>query len=93
MIEEENISPNLNSFCMSTVKQFLTKKSEIVVKKQVKKNIRLSPEKVLDAPELRDDYYLNLLDWSSRGPLSIGLNDKVYLYTPASIRELTQKED
>jgi cell division cycle 20-like protein 1 (cofactor of APC complex) len=59
----------------------------------VKRNIHLSPEKVLDAPEIKDDYYLNLLDWSSRGPLSIGLGDKVYLYTPSSIRELTQKED
>ena len=76
---------------MSSVKQFLTKKNEKVLKKPVKKNIHLSPEKVLDAPEIRDDYYLNLLDWSSRGPLSIGLDNKVYLYTPASIRELIQK--
>jgi hypothetical protein len=25
-----------------------------------------APEKVLDAPDLTDDYYLNLLDWSSQ---------------------------
>lgn len=30
-------------------------------------------EKILDAPEIKDDYYLNLLDWSSKGVLSIGL--------------------
>lgn len=86
MLEEENGGTLAQVFCMSTVKQFLTKKNDVVVKKQVKKNIRLSPEKVLDAPEIRDDYYLNLLDWSSKGPLAIGLNDKVYLYTPANIR-------
>lgn len=25
-----------------------------------------APERVLDAPDLTDDYYLNLLDWSSQ---------------------------
>lgn len=52
----------------------------------MKKNIHLSPEKVLDAPEIRDDYYLNLLDWSSKGILSIGLGERVYLYSPTNIR-------
>jgi hypothetical protein len=45
----------------------------MVERKVMKKNINLSPEKILDAPDLKDDYYLNLLDWSSRGLLSIGL--------------------
>ena len=48
---------------------------------------------MLDAPEIRDDYYLNLLDWSSKGVLSIGLGERVYLYSPTNIRELVQKED
>jgi hypothetical protein len=48
----------------------------------------LAPEKILDAPELKDDYYLNLMDWSPQGPLAIGLNNKVYLYTPKEISEL-----
>lgn len=30
-------------------------------------------EKILDAPDIKDDYYLNLLDWSSKGTLAIGL--------------------
>jgi hypothetical protein len=49
------------------------------------RSISLAPEKILDAPELLDDYYLNLMDWSSCGPLAIGLNNKVYLYTPRQI--------
>jgi WD40 repeat protein len=48
------------------------------------------PEKILDAPELRDDYYLNLMDWSSSGQLAIGLDKTVYLYTPAEISELSR---
>ena len=42
-------------------------------------------EKILDAPDIKDDYYLNLLDWSSKGVLSIGLAEKVYLYSPKQI--------
>lgn len=29
------------------------------------RNIPQAPERILDAPDLLDDYYLNLLDWSS----------------------------
>ncbi len=46
----------------------------------------------MDAPEIKDDYYLNLLDWSSRGVLSIGLGERVYLYSPAQISELCTQE-
>jgi cell division cycle protein 20 (cofactor of APC complex) len=42
-------------------------------------------EKILDAPDIKDDYYLNLLDWSSKGVLAIGLAEKVYLYSPKQI--------
>ena len=30
-----------------------------------------APERILDAPDLVDDYYLNLLDWSSTNVVSI----------------------
>nr|NP_989485.1 fizzy-related protein homolog [Gallus gallus]AAL31949.1 CDH1-C [Gallus gallus] len=39
------------------------------------------PFKVLDAPELRDDFYLNLVDWSSLNVLSVGLGPCVYLWS------------
>ena len=29
-----------------------------------------APERILDAPDLMDDYYLNLLDWSSTNVVS-----------------------
>jgi WD40 repeat protein len=38
------------------------------------------PEKVLDAPGLVDDYYLNLLDWSSKNHLAVGLDKSVYIW-------------
>lgn len=39
------------------------------------------PYKVLDAPELQDDFYLNLVDWSSQNVLSVGLAASVYLWS------------
>ncbi|NXD31161.1 FZR1 protein, partial [Spelaeornis formosus] len=39
------------------------------------------PFKVLDAPELQDDFYLNLVDWSSLNVLSVGLGTCVYLWS------------
>ena len=39
------------------------------------------PYKVLDAPELQDDFYLNLVDWGSCNKLAVGLNTCVYLWS------------
>lgn len=36
---------------------------------------------VLDAPALQDDFYLNLVDWSSHNVLAVGLGTCVYLWS------------
>ena len=36
---------------------------------------------VLDAPALQDDFYLNLVDWSSQNVLAVGLGTCVYLWS------------
>ncbi|CAG5114589.1 unnamed protein product [Candidula unifasciata] len=38
------------------------------------------PERVLDAPDLLDDYYLNLLDWSPTNVLTVALGTAVFLW-------------
>ena len=38
-------------------------------------------DRILDAPGIVDDYYLNLLHWSSQGVVCIGLGAAVYVYT------------
>ena len=45
-----------------------------------KRKINKEPYKVLDAPNLIDDYYLNLLDWSNDNVLAIGLDNAVYIW-------------
>ena len=44
------------------------------------RNISQVPERILDAPEIMDDYYLNLMDWGENGLLSVSLNQSVYLW-------------
>lgn len=38
------------------------------------------PYKVLDAPDLQDDFYLNLVDWGSSNVLGVGLGNSVYMW-------------
>lgn len=45
------------------------------------RTISKGPFKVLDAPDLADDYYLNLVDWSSTNVLGVGLGSCVYLWS------------
>ena len=42
--------------------------------------IPTAPTRVLDAPDLTDDYYLNLIDWSASNVLAAGLGSSVYLW-------------
>jgi len=48
---------------------------------QFRRRIPTAPERVLDAPGLVDDYYLNLLDWSSGNQVAIGLERNVYVWS------------
>ena len=48
--------------------------------KKLVRYISKTPFKVLDAPELQDDFYLNLVDWSSTNILAVGLGSCVYLW-------------
>ena len=45
-----------------------------------KRKINLIPEKILDAPNLVDDYYLNLLEWGKANVLAVALGPEIYLW-------------
>ena len=42
--------------------------------------IPTNPERILDAPDIVNDYYLNLLDWSSDNIVTVALGSSVYLW-------------
>lgn len=48
---------------------------------KAKRKVCKVPFKVLDAPALQDDFYLNLVDWSSLNVLAVGLGTCVYLWS------------
>ncbi|CAH0369904.1 unnamed protein product [Pelagomonas calceolata] len=52
------------------------------------------PSRILDAPDIVDDYYLNLLSWSSSNVLAVALANNVYLWNAATneVSELLQLE-
>ena len=51
---------------------------------QFRRRVLTAPERVLDAPGLVDDYYLNLLDWSSGNQVAIGLERSLYIWSADS---------
>jgi cell division cycle protein 20 (cofactor of APC complex) len=52
--------------------------------KKTTRHISQKAERVLDAPHMLDDYYLNLVDWGNKNVLAIALSDTVYLWDAAS---------
>lgn len=47
---------------------------------KINKKILKAPYKVLDAPQLKDDFYLHLLDWSANDFLAVGLEKSIYIW-------------
>ena len=63
--------------------------------KLAKRRIPTVPEKVLDAPGIADDFYLNLLDWSSKNLLAVALENTVYIWNAdtGTVQEFCQTPD
>ncbi|XP_045160528.2 cell division cycle protein 20 homolog [Mercenaria mercenaria] len=68
---------------------YSTCKTPASTAKKTLRNIPQVPERILDAPEIIDDYYLNLLDWSVNNHLAVALGSNVYLWN-ASSGDITQ---
>ncbi len=73
---------------------FSAASSSSLPKKSVR-HISQQPAKILDAPNLLDDYYLNLIDWSSDNQLAVALGSSIYLWNAAagSINELVKGDE
>ena len=58
------------------------------------RHISSTPTRILDAPDMLDDYYLNLLAWSSANVLAVALSQTLYLWSASTgaIAELTNVE-
>ena len=65
-----------------------------VKSKKTFRHVPSAPERILDAPELIDDYYLNLIDWGSTNQVAVALGCTVYLWNADSgdIQQLCQTD-
>jgi cell division cycle 20-like protein 1 (cofactor of APC complex) len=43
--------------------------------------IKSEPYKILEAPYLRDDFYLNLVDWSDNDNIGVGLQTSLFVWS------------
>ena len=79
----------------NSLRVLYTQNQEAQVKpRKFSRVIPQAPERILDAPELLDDYYLNLLDWSPNNVLGVALGNAIYLWNAAdgSIQQLMETQ-
>lgn len=81
-ISRSERGPNLNSrseiYSLSPVKH--SSQSMLLSPRKTPRAVSKVPYKVLDAPDLADDFYLNLVDWGPNDVLAVGLGPSVYLW-------------
>jgi cell division cycle protein 20 (cofactor of APC complex) len=66
---------------MNNLRVLYSQNKSSVAPRKPMRSIPTTAERILDAPELRDDYYLNLLDWhGSDNLLAVALGPAVYIW-------------
>ncbi|XP_054161436.1 cell division cycle protein 20 homolog [Oppia nitens] len=71
-IAAEGQSNNLKVLYSSSKCSSSTKKSQRYIPTQ--------PERILDAPDVKNDYYLQLIDWNASNILAVALMREIYLW-------------
>lgn len=88
--------PNINArseiYSLSPVKH--SSQTMLLSPRKTPRAVSKVPYKVLDAPDLADDFYLNLVDWGSSDVLAVGLGQSVYLWNrdTGKVNQLCQLE-
>lgn len=90
LFEYSNINPPSSTNSMDTTNPYtmspLSNASQKLLSspRRPQRKIPKMPFKVLDAPELADDFYLNLVDWGLNNSLAVGLGNCVYLWNASN---------
>lgn len=66
--------------CSELKETYIKAQHAIEQKKKTKRRIPRKAERILDAPDLLDDYYLSLVDWSSKDKVGVCLGHSLYLW-------------
>ncbi|GER34918.1 WD-repeat cell cycle regulatory protein [Striga asiatica] len=81
--EQHSSGPN-SPFSPSVLGHDAGLSGEVSTPPKPPRKVPKTPHKVLDAPSLQDDFYLNLVDWSSQNVLAVGLGTCVYLWSASN---------
>jgi cell division cycle 20-like protein 1 (cofactor of APC complex) len=74
---QENLTPH-HLVSLSNINQYCPQDG--IKERKVNK----MPYKVLDAPNIHEDFYLNLVDWSSTNVLAVGLQGEAYVWSAST---------
>ena len=83
---QENRPPNNDLYSSLALSPVVLYNKPSILTRRPPRKIAKVPYKVLDAPQLQDDFYLNLVDWSSANTLAVGLGSAVYLWSACTSR-------
>lgn len=92
--------PVVNPFSHDTLRKMKVGEDDfdvaarLSVAKKVLRKVPSAPTRILDAPDIVDDYYLNLISWSKDNILAVALAQSVYLWnaTTGEIQHLITVE-
>lgn len=88
----KNKAPTPKEGYVNSLRVLYSQNAPMAPRRKQTRHVPQTPERILDAPDLLDDYYLNLLDWNADNILAIALGQTVYLWNPETgdIEELCQ---
>jgi cell division cycle protein 20 (cofactor of APC complex) len=67
---------NINNFIRYNNRRIITPENNNKIYRKIQK----TPLRILDAPNLVDDYYLNILDWGKENIIAVALSNEIYLW-------------
>lgn len=79
-----SLNPNSELYSLSPVRK--DSQRLLLSPRKAPRAVSKVPFKVLDAPDLADDFYLNLVDWGGSNILGVGLGSCVYMWNSATGR-------
>ncbi|GAB5357194.1 hypothetical protein AAMO2058_000353200 [Amorphochlora amoebiformis] len=84
ILSYRNKAPKPSDSHLNKLRVLYAANRETVRVRRQYRHINSTPERVLDAPDLEDDYYINVLSWSSQDILAVALGPVIYLWDAKS---------
>ena len=75
---------DINNIIEYNKKRIINPNSDLYECNKIYRKIQKTPIRILDAPNLLDDFYLNILDWGSANIIAVGLTEEIYLWNDSN---------